>query len=404
MFRIWVVLLAGALAALGALYVSPQAIGATGIKVCGSGNGHGVGLSQYGAYGRAKAGQDYQRIVKAYYRGVDLRKTSDNPSVRVLLGDRSVDYGYDVSIRSGSKARLRNLATGDAVALRPAVYRVRYLPAKKLYRVENRSTGRQVGAFRGPVRFERVSGSFLAYGGKTYRGMIGAQEQNGKLYLVNRLPMEGYIRGVVPNEMPSSWSSEALESQAVAARSYAYATRKDGPFDFYSDVRSQVYGGASSETSSTNAAVAGTSRVIATRDGKAIVAFFHSSSAGYTEDSSYVFSPSPYLKAVRDVDAQGDRFEARSNSPWLRWSGTLDPNGSSQFGVGSIERVRVLDRSPSGRVTKIEVTGSRGTKTVSGQGDIRFGLKTNGLRRADGSSYPAGYLPSARVSFGADCA
>ncbi len=407
MFRIWVVIVAGTLAAMVALYTSPQAEAATGVKVCGSGFGHGVGLSQYGAYGRAIAGQSYGQIVRAYYQNIELDKTPNNPYVRVLLGERVADSGYDVTVPSGGKARLRNLATDRTVYLGPATYQVRYLPGEGLYRVKNLSTGRQVRAVRSPVRFEWVSGGYLAYAGKSYRGTLDAQQENGRLYLVNRLRMEGYIRGVVPNEMPSSWSQAALKSQAVVARSYAYASRGSAntsrPFDFYSDTRSQVYGGASSETTSTNQAVLETSRVIATHNGEAIVAFFYSSSGGYTEDASYVFSPSPYLKAVRDVDAQGERFEARAGSPWLSWEGTLDPNGSQSLGVGSIQSARVLQRSPSGRSIRVEVSGSRGEKIVSGQYNVRSAFKTNGLVRADGSSYPAGSLPSARVSFGAAC-
>lgn len=384
-------------------FLAPPAEGATAVKVCGSGFGHGVGLSQYGAYGRAKAGQGYTQILKSYYPGTSLARYADDPVVRVLLAQRAISTGHDVVVSSGATARLRNLATGGTVSLKAGTYRTRYVAASKVYRVTNVSTGRAVGSYTGPVVFEPVSGSPLVHSGKRYRGTLAAQVSGSSLLLVNKLRLDDYIRGVVPKEMPASWAAEALKSQAVAARSYARATLGGTAFDFYPDTRDQVYGGASAETTATNNAVSATARIHAVYGGKPITAFFHSSGGGYTEDSAHVFSASPYLKAVRDVDGAGKPFEARASSPWTRWSGTINPNGSPELGIGEITNVRVLERTPSGRAKKVEVVGSRASKVVSGQYEVRQRLNTTGLRRADGSSYPAGDLPSARVSFGAAC-
>ncbi len=111
MLKIWGTLLAGLVVATIFAGAASQAEGATTIKVCGSGYGHGVGLSQYGAYGRAKAGQGYARIIKSYYRGVGLQKLTNDPLVRVLLGQKSLSGSHRVVVRSGSKARLINLKT-----------------------------------------------------------------------------------------------------------------------------------------------------------------------------------------------------------------------------------------------------------------------------------------------------
>lgn len=401
MSRTWGALLVGFLVAAGVLGVVSRAEGVSSVEVCGKGYGHGVGLSQWGAYGRANAGQNHAQILQAYYQGVSLQRYPDNPSVRVLVGERALSGSHDVVVRSGD--RFRNLATGGAVSLGSGTYRVEYLSDRRLYRVTNVSTGSPVGSYTGPIVFEPASGANLSYGGKGYRGTLGTWASGSSLLLVNTLPMEDYIRGVVPNEMPASWAAEALKSQAVAARSYARATPRGAVFDFYADTRDQVYGGASSETISTNSAVAATDRVVAVFGGEPITAFFHSSSGGYTEDSAYVFGAAEYLEAVRDVDAASKRYEARVGSPWTRWSGPLDPNGSPELGIGSITAVRVTGRSPSGRATSVEVTGTQGQKTISGQYGIRQGLESTGLRRADGSSFAAGDLPSARVSFGSSC-
>ena len=403
MLRICGTLLAGLVAATLFVGVASQAEGATTIKVCGSGNGHGVGLSQYGAYGRAKAGQGYARIIKSYYRGVGLRKFTSNPSVGVLLGRKSLSGSHRVMVRSGSKARLINLKTKGSVTLGPGIYEVRYLKYKGLYRVVNVSRKKSVGAYSGPLLFQRASGRFLGHGKRIYRGALLVQATRSSVMLVNRLRMEDYLRGVVPSEMPASWHPEALKSQAVAARSYARATMRSGAFDFYAGTRSQVYGGRSAETATTNRAVSATARVHAVYGGRPITAFFHSSDGGYTENSAYVFSASPYLKAVRDVDGSGRSFEKRANSPWTNWRGTLDADGSRKLGVGSLRGVRVLSRSRSGRALKLEVSGTKGKKTVAGQYNIRYALKTNGLNRADGSRYPAGTLPSAKIKFGSAC-
>lgn len=192
----------------------------------------------------------------------------------------------------------------------------------------------------------------------------------------------------------------------MAARSYALATRRGGAFDFCGDVRDQVYGGLSAETAPSNQAVTGTARIHAAYDGRLITAFFHSANGRTTETAANVFgNPVPYLRSFRDVDGSGRAYEgwAHARSLWMRWEGELDPDGSPQFGVGSIESIKVLDRAPSGRLEEIRVKGSDGQTTVSGQQGIRFGLESTGIQRNDGSSFPGGVLPSARAFFGGAC-
>jgi len=308
---------------------------------------------------------------------------------------------------------MRNLATDGTVVLGPGAYRVLYLANRGLYRLTNLSEGRAVGSYRGPIRFEPTSGGLLGYGHRYYRGFLTVQTSNWRVCVINQLPTELYIQGVVANEMFPSWPLEALKSQAIAARSYARATRRGEYFDVYPDILDQVYGGATSETAATNEAVAATARTCVVHNGSPIIAAFHSTSGGYTEDASFVFDTStalgsaPYLKAIRDVDSEGRAFEgpAYANAPWTSWSGALDANGSPLSKIGAIAAVTVLGRSPSGRLTKIKVTGTQGERIISGEYDIRRSLKTTGLRLADGSVYPAGNLPSARASFfGAACA
>lgn len=410
MGRLLGTLLVGAFASLAAAVLlfgaASKAEGASPLKVCGTGYGHGVGLSQYGAKGRAEAGQNFGRIIRTYYRGAGFERSPGRTPVKVLLGNRVRGSAFDVVVRSGRTATLINLETRGTVELDRGRYRTRYLPRRDLYRVVDLTRSRVIGAYSGPIFIRPSSGGPLTYRATEYRGGMLIRATRRSLTLINRLPLESYLRGVVPKEMPASWDQQALRSQAVAARSYALATKSGGLFDFHDDVRDQVYGGASAETRPTNRAVSGTSRIYAAYNGSPITAFFHASNGRTTEYAANVFSnPVPYLKFFRDLDRAGRSYEGRTygDSPWMWWTGEIDRGASRRFGVGSIRDIEVLERSQSRRVMKIRVRGTEGVTTVSGQQEIRFGLKSTGIRRNDGSTRPGGALPSARLYFGERC-
>src|SRR5262249_15605715 len=124
------------------------------------------------------------------------------------------------------------------------------------------------------------------------------------LAVVNVASLDDYVRGVVPGEMPTSWSPAALQAQAVAARSYGLATDAGGRvFARYADTRSQAYKGADAEVPSSNAAVDATSNQVLRYQGQVIVAYFFSPSGGETESVQNVFygaPPEPYLVGVKD--------------------------------------------------------------------------------------------------------
>ena len=105
-------------------------------------------------------------------------------------------------------------------------------------------------------RSRRRRGSSLTLGRRVPRARSSSTSPNEKLRAINVVPLEQYLYGVVPAEMPSSWLPAALEAQAVAARSYALASRKaERSFDVYADGRSQAYLGVSAETPAGQAAV-----------------------------------------------------------------------------------------------------------------------------------------------------
>src|SRR2546421_655809 len=220
----------------------PTPVGGATFVVTGHGWGHGVGMSQYGAYGYAQKGFGYAKIVLHYFPGTEL---GDAPvsKVRVLLtsGVATLPVG------SAADFRVRD-ATGAVHDVTAGSYTL--TPALKL-KVDGATTAR---ALPGPLLFQPGSSPLQLK--HLYRGSIQVDVVSGKLRAINMVGLEQYLYGVVPSEMPFTWAPEALKAQAVAARSYALSNRAvAAPFDLYSDTRSQVYLGIAHERPSTNAAV-----------------------------------------------------------------------------------------------------------------------------------------------------
>lgn len=139
-----------------------------------------------------------------------------------------------------------------------------------------------------------------------YRGGMIVENRKGELVVINDLPLEDYILGVVPSEMPSKWSYEALKAQAIAARSYAIANRgkrASRGYDLKDTPEDQAYGGASSETYSTNKAVIETKGIVVTYNRKVIPAYYSASAGGHTVNSGQVWNKDlPYLRSVPSFD------------------------------------------------------------------------------------------------------
>ena len=138
-----------------------------------------------------------------------------------------------------------------------------------------------------------------------YRGnfFITNWGKNG-LTLVNDVPLEDYLKGVVPAEMPSKWNKEALKAQAIAARSYAVATRNAGKhgskgFDLVDTTADQAYGGASAEKESTSKAVDETKGIVLVQNKKVLPTYYHASSGGQTKVWN---SGSSFLQSVPSFD------------------------------------------------------------------------------------------------------
>jgi len=326
----------------------------------GHGYGHGIGMAQYGAYGFAQNGWTYDQILAHYYPGTQLG-SAPVPAIRVLLasGRRSL------TIASASPFRIRD-ASGFT----------EQLPAGPVT-LDTTLTFHGAGGSRTlvpPVRF--LPGASPLELGKPYRGTLVVSLVGGKLQAVNRLTLERYLWGVVPGEMPSGWHPEALKAQAVAARSYALASRRTGgSFDVYADTRSQVYGGMQAEDPRTSAAVEATRGTVVLFEGKVAWTYFSSSSGGRTaaiEDVWPDAEPQPYLVSVDDpYDTISPHHDwgpiAFTASELERRLGARVPAGLAELRV---------EANASGRAGTVTAIGKDGQRTISGW-DVRIAL---GLR------------------------
>jgi stage II sporulation protein D len=297
----------------------------------GRGLGHGIGMSQTGADGYARHGWTHEQILAHYYPKVGIARLSRPVRIRVLLGHGS-------AIGAGSTIRVTD-ARGRSAILAWGRHRIATVVARYDARL--------------PVRFHATAG-LLTLDGAAYRGDLLVEPVG----IVDEVPLEAYVQGVVCREMPCRWPAEALAAQAVAARSYAVASlAPHRAFDVYNDTRSQMYGGVRGEDPRGDAAAARTRAQVLVWKGRAAWTFYSASSGGRTASIHDVWSGSkqlPYLVSVRDP------YDRGTNGPTRTIAGA---ELGARFGVGAVTSVGVR-RNGSGRPLSVELMGAWGTKTV----------------------------------------
>ena len=325
------------------------------LVIDGSGDGHGVGMSQTGAEGFALHGYTYQQILAHYYTGTALATLPATQNVTVLLESSR----KSVSFTGGAQANHRRLGTA-------AIYRA--VPVRGGRIGLEDTLGRRLATLSEPTMISGPTALTLRgtalHGIKNgaYDGSLELLRKGSRIDVVNVVTLESYVSGVVPAESPPTWQAAELEAQAVAARSYAITTDVSAEFDLYADTRSQEYGGLNVETPATNAAVTATTGQVVTYNGSPVTTYYFASSGGETENVENSFpgaAPEPWLVAV------------------------LDPYDSSQFGpikltldsaakklgkllAGTLEAINVTQRGVSPRVVAAQVIGSKGTTGVTG--------------------------------------
>ena len=222
-----------------------------------------------------------------------------------------------------------------------------------------------------PVRITGDS-AFLTVDGTSVRGDLVVTVRNRRVFVVNEVGVEDYVRSVVPSEVPSDWPLEALKAQAILARTYALyqkAERGSSDFDLDATVQSQVYGGVASEDGRTSQAVETTAGRVVRFRGQLAFTPYHSTSAGPTEDAVEVWGIDlPYLKGV---DCSFD-----TESPAARWTRRVPLEeieaslGRAGYRVGPIASLTPLGRNRSGRVFAVRAVHAGGAFVLKGA-DLR---------------------------------
>lgn len=387
-----------ALALAAALLPATSGSGAGSFTFFGSGFGHGLGLSQWGAFGLAQRGWSPDDILTHFYSHTKV-KLQDSPPGVLRIG----------LTQDRQKIRLR--ALGGVVTLRAKDPKngtlVGEIPAKETwtvrvvgsrYRVLD-ANGDRVGGrdWGGPLRNlyatyadvgARVS---VPEGGGTYnRGYLefniyGCGDGACALRLILPISPQEYLYGL--GEVPSSWPAAALQAQAVAARSYAFAKAGNGQHRpvcncaLYDTSVDQVYVGWSKENGPDGdlwvRAVDKTDDQVVTYKGTTIEAFYTSSSGGYTENSENVWGTAlPWLRGVCDP---GDYTSSNPNRVWdVTFSASDVTTALKPYtqDIGEVQGFSDFLRGVSGRIETVTVVGATGTASMTGS-ELRAAL---GLR------------------------
>ncbi|HUQ40496.1 MAG TPA: SpoIID/LytB domain-containing protein [Acidimicrobiales bacterium] len=349
----------------------------------GAGFGHGVGMSQWGAYGQAQEGRSAAQILGHYYPGTSLTGVDENVGIRVNLIDAASAQARGEALAAGGGA-LRAVAgaqtldaagqtlslsvVGDQVQVRRGAATIGGSEVRLQW-----SDGPTLLNLAGPT--ESLSGA-----GHRYRyGEVDVAVVDGRLQAVLQLSLhDHYLRGIA--EMPSSWPAAALESQVVAARTYALRKFRAGVrpscrchvLDTTAD---QVYAGWAKESDAGGArwvaAVQATSPtpttgLTLTYMGEPASANYFSSSAGRTEANIDGFGGTTQFPYLRPVD---DHWSMTSGNPFSAWSFTRSQAAvAAAFGLPDVEQVDLSRRTAGGAVrtaTAVSSAGQRATITGS---------------------------------------
>ncbi len=356
----------------------------------GSGWGHGVGLSQYGAYGRAEDGQTYKEILDFYYENTRIVEAGIPNDFGILLGsDQSVTltpYGENrISIDSDTLAR-PTANTPLTFSLEDGIWDIQ-TPQGSLCPAQ--------GCDADTVQLHFATGTsvLVSSTGRSYlhgRFTMTKVSDNELRLVLDTISLQHYMYGI--EEMPSDWHIEALKAQAIAARSYAYATitqRRnssswDKPFDLYASTSDQVYAGDSRELNPDakrwlQAVDETLGQILIDERNNPVFAFYSSSNGGHTATSGEVFTVDlPYLKSKPDpydyfnnINSEWQKIYISAElSQWLN----LFPDTS----IGNLHSISIKGGvGSSGRINnaQIQLSGSEGVKTISGE---RFFAVVNG--------------------------
>jgi stage II sporulation protein D len=214
------------------------------------------------------------------------------------------------------------------------------------------------------ITIEPTNNGYVWICDRWYRGKTHLVLNGNNITAINDVDLEQYLYSVVGAEAVSTWPIEALKAQAVAARSYALYKRKtesNNLYDLDTTIGTQVYKGLDTEYTTTHQAVNSTAGQIMTYENSVILAAFHSSSGGHTENVEDIWtSPLPYLRGVVDYDQEAPVFQWNKDFLLNQFNSLLG------IGVGQIKTVIPEEVTPQGRVVTMKIVGDKGETEVTG--------------------------------------
>jgi len=426
---------------------TPAAAAVPVVVLDGTGFGHGVGLSQWGAEYLARTGRSAAEILGTFYPGAGLSEASGPVRVAVHRPARSTTTltfpqggevrsplegqqaaGFPVQVGPGGRVRITfdgsyrvdpvvsgQGASATRYASEPCSLVVLCPPSTTTPPAPTTTTPGPTtppppppdggggdpgpgaspapGPAPGPAASSAPVWAVPAGGGVTtvdergrsYRGLVEATGGGG-LRLVNHVDVEDYLRGMA--EVPSTWPAAAVQAQTVAARTYALrAVQASG--EICDDARCQVYVGAGAESPGQSAAVAATARQVVTHGGALAAAVYSADAGGVSATTAEGFGTPdgvyPYLTTVR--------YDTDNPLPWHRDVALTDVAGRLGY-PGQLSTVTVAQAGPSGRAMDVVLEGSGGAVHVDGRRFARaLGLRSTRFTLAMGSAATAPPAP-----------
>jgi len=399
------IVLIALVAVLGTAFVpSPSGRAGSTFTFHGSGFGHGLGMSQWGAYGLAKQGWGHARILTHFYEHTRVRRDLPLPSkVRVgITWDRRTVH---LTARGGPVALwLGATGSGTPIGQIPKGQTFAVSASRDAYAIRDAS-----GALVGGKKWGAPGVKLIAsYVGPTVRVFVAeAEPSSGREYgrgdlefnlygcdgtrclerVIVRVKLQHYLYGL--GEVPSSWPAQALRAQATAARSYAvYGMRRYGlrgycHCDLTDGSSDQVYVGYSKESGTDGdrwvAAVDATKDEVVAYQGKVIQAFYAASDGGHSENVEDVWHGGNPDAAIPWLTGVCDPGESVPANPWTDWSRSF---GASELttrlrpytgDIGVVTGFGAANRGVSGRIITIVVQGATGQRSIGG-GSLRSAL------------------------------
>ena len=303
------------------------------------------------------------------------RKTStqatstSSTTVRVLLAEKQKSASFKHSgliyIYTKDRSKKYKISQAGTVAARA-------LGAGKI----------QVGTLQSsqPVILEPAPGKTITFKGNAYAGKIYLIADASAFHIVEYVPLETYLYGVLPYEMSYTWPAEALKAQAVAARTFtlkSMQTTGKRYFDLYSDVRSQMYKGTGKIYPSVKTAVDKTRGEVLAYDGQLFYTYYHGNCGGATDS---VTSWNPGAKAIKPLSGAKCGYDKHAKN--YSWQQTVSRAKAESYAAslglkGKLKSIKVARKTGTGRATNITVRTQKGSKTVAcGNFRMAFGLKS----------------------------